>query len=110
VVDVPCVLSPRIEDNLLITVARLNRRDDALDRIVAEDWADTGLDAKLEPVSLGCELAEEGFVLPDRVSLVVGDRPAATDPARIDNRAAFASGPWLCLNLLLDFTAEAIGV
>ena len=53
---------------------------------------------------------EERLVLADRLALVVEDRPAAADPARLDDWPAVDQRPRLGLDLLLDLAAEAVGV
>ena len=83
VVDIPGLLPPGIEDDLLVGVVGMERGDHALDRVVAEDGADAD---RRWPNSNWCVAAEERLVLADRLALVVEDRPAAADPARIDDR------------------------
>ena len=123
VVDIPGLLPPRIEDDLLPGVIRVQRGDDALDGVVEQDRADADAHVELEAVGVG----EERLVLPDRLAFVVEDRPAAADPARADIvrrhlrlaiRAhddlavgiALGHRPRLGLDLLLDLAAEAVGV
>ena len=79
VVDVVGRLLPRVEDDLLLGVVRVQRGDDALDRVVEQHRADADLHAELEAM----RVAEERLVLADRLALVVEDRPAAADPARV---------------------------
>ena len=106
VVDVVGGLLPRVEHDLLVGVVRVQRGDDALDRVVEQHRADADLHAELEAVGG----AEERLVLADRLALVVEDGPAAADPARVDHRAAFDQRPGLGLDLLLDLAPEAVGV
>ena len=83
--------------------------DHVLDRVVAEDGADTDLVGELELV----RRAEEGLVLADRLALVVENGPAAADPARISHwRIGIIQVEWpgLGLDLLLDLAAKAIGI
>ena len=121
VVDVPGLLPPGVEDDLLLGVVGVQRGDDAPDRVVEEHRADADRDVELEAVRVG----EERLVLADRLALVVEDGPAAADPARVDvvgviaagrprprrSRRGVAPGPArLGLDLLLDLAAEAVGV
>ena len=85
VVDVPGLLPPRIEDDLLPGVVGMQRRDDAPERVVEQDRADA---VAARSNSKRVRGAEERLVLPDRLALVVEDRPAAADPARARRRAA----------------------
>ena len=50
VVDVVGGLLPGVEDHLLVGVVRVQRGDDALDRVVEQHRADADLDAELEAV------------------------------------------------------------
>ena len=60
----------------------MQRRDHPLDRIVEQDRTDPDLLAELEGVCV----VEERLVLPDRLTFVVENGPAAADPARVDDR------------------------
>ena len=123
VVDVPGLLPPRIEDDLLPGVVRVQRGDHALDRVIEQHRADADAHVELEAVGVG----EERLVLADGLALVVEDRPAAAHPARADVvrrhlrlaiRAhddlpvCIAPGhrSRLGLDLLLDLAAKAVGV
>ena len=55
-------------------------------------------------------VVKERLVLPDRLALVVEDRPAAADPARADPRPTVDERTGLGLDLLLDLAAEAVGI
>ena len=107
VVDVLARLLPRVEHHLLVGVVRVQRGDDALDRVVEQHRADADANvAELEAV----RGAEERLVLADRLALVVEDRPAAADPARVRRPGRLRQRPGLGLDLLLDLAAEAVGV
>ena len=80
--------------------------NNAFNRVIEQDGADTDLHAELETV---CR-AEKRFVLADRFALVIKDHPAASDPAWIGDRASFDQRPRLGLDLLLDLATEAVGV
>ena len=92
----------------------MQRGDHALDRVVEQDRAHA--DRARRTRSGACR-AEERLVLPDRLALVVEDRPATADPARGDVYGRLrlialprAERPRLGLDLLLDLAAEAIGI
>ena len=78
VVDVPGLLPPRVEHDLLPGMVGMQRRDHALQRVVEQDRADADTHVELELVRRG----EERLVLAHRLALVVEDRPTAADPAR----------------------------
>ena len=80
VVDVVGRLLPGVEDDLLVGVVRVQRGDDALDRVVEQHRADAGV-GHLALGFVQMRGAEERLVLPDRLALVVEDRPARADPA-----------------------------
>src|SRR5262249_47390129 len=101
----------------------MKRRDHALDRIIEEYGADADAHVELEAVVV----REERLVLADGLSLIVEDGPATADPARAEvvgrhHRQAIGSDDnlaigvarryrsRLCLDLLLDLAAEAIGI
>ena len=123
VVDVEGHLPPGIEDDLLVGVVGVQRGDDALDRVVEQDRADTDAHAELEAV----RVAEERLVLADGFALVVVDGPAAAHPSGADVAGGHLGLPvcadddlaiavparcraGLGLDLLLDFPSEAVGV
>ena len=106
VVDVPIYLLPWIEDYLLIGVVRVQRGNDARDRIVEKNRADANDRGELKIM----RATEERLVLPDRLALVVEDGPATADPSWVDCGASFDERTGLCLNLLLDLATEAVGV
>src|ERR1043166_2354619 len=65
----------------------------------------------IELETMSC--AEKRLVLSDRLSLIIEDRPAASDPARVCGRRLRVieiERSRLALNLLLDFATEAVGV
>src|SRR5262249_50971843 len=95
VVDVVTGLPPGVEDHLLIGPVRVQRGDDALDRVVEQRRADAGRHAELE----GMRGGEEGLVLADRIALVVEDGPAGAHPSRLRLRTR------LRLSLLLYLPA-----
>src|SRR6266576_706043 len=103
-------LAPGVEDDFLVRVVRVQRRDDSLHRIIEQHRTDPNLRAELEPMALFGTLAEEGLVLTNWFPFVVEDRPATPNPARVDFRATFDQGARLGLNLLLNLSAESIGV
>ena len=86
----------------------MQRRDDALQRIVEERAADAPfLDAELR------RRAEERLVLPDRLALVVVDFLSRADPAGIGDRRlgiAEIERAGLRLDLGLRLAAEAVGI
>src|SRR5215510_11796888 len=84
----------------------MDRGDDALDRVVKQYGADAHRPREFKLV----RGAEERFILPDRVALVVEDRPSAAHPARTDLRPAISKWPRFGLKLLLNFATEAVGV
>src|SRR5919112_1273474 len=110
VVDVVRRLLPGIGDDFLPGMIRVQRRDDALERIVEQDGADTDLNTELESVAFLRELAEKRLVLADGFSLVVEDGPAAAYPAQVDVWPAFDQRPRLGLELFLDLAPKAVGV
>ena len=84
----------------------MERRNDALHRVVKEDRTDAdGLCAN----SNACG-TEERLVLTHGFPLVVEDGPAAADPAWIDVWAARDKRAGLGLDLLLDLAPEAVGI
>src|SRR5215204_2718603 len=123
VIDVPALLPPRIEDDLFPSVIWMKGGDNTGSRIVEEDRAHADRYVKLEAVSVG----KKWFELADRIAFIIEHRPAAADPARAevvrrhlrlairpndDLPVCIAPGhrPSLCLDLLLDLPAEAVGV
>ena len=110
VVYVPAFLSPRCEDDLFVGVIRMKCGDHALHGIVEQDRRDTGI-GHLRFRFVQVRAAEEGFVLFDRLALVVEDCPAAGDPAWLDDgRAIGRERTCLGLRLALGFAAEAVAV
>ena len=84
----------------------MKRGDDARGRIIEQRGTYPALDREFELVRGG----EEGFVLPDWLALVVEDRPAAADPARVDVGATRVHRSGLGGNFGLDCAAVAIRV
>ncbi len=82
----------------------MQRGDHAPDWIVEEGRIDAHCSGELEAVGS----AEERLVLPDRLSLVVEDRPAAAHPAWFDVRASFLDRSGLGLDLTLNGAAKAV--
>ena len=80
VVDVPGLQVPGIEDDFLVRVVGIDGCDYPSRRVVAKDRADPDLHAELELVPGSRELAEERLILPNRLALVVEDRPAGSRP------------------------------
>ena len=80
IVDISTLLPARIEDHLFVGVIGMQCSNHALDRVMEEGRAHSNLVAKAEVVSV----VEEWLVLSDRLSLVVEDGPATSDPARVD--------------------------
>ena len=108
IVDVVARLLPRIEDGLLIGIVRMQRRGDALHRVVEERAAHAPcLDAELR---VG---AEERLVFPDRLALVVVDFLSRGDPAGIGDRGggiAEIERTGLRLGLGLRVAAETVRI
>ena len=132
VVDVVGRLLPGVEDDLLVGVVRVQRGDDALDRVVEQHRADAGV-GHLALGLVQVRGAEERLVLPDRLALVVEHRAARADPAvrrgglhqlalRVADsspglRSAASAGvsapqriARFGLDLLLDLAPEAVGI
>src|SRR5215208_6606361 len=103
-------LLPRVGDDLVVGVVRVQSGDDAPDRVVEQHRADADSNTELEAVALFGKLAEEGLVLADGFALVVEDGPAAAHPAWANDRPTFDERPWLGLDLSLDLAAEPVGV
>src|SRR5579859_183474 len=101
---------PGIKNNLFVGLVRVNRRDHALDRVVAKDRTDSNLHAELKLVALGGKLTEKGLVLSHRLALIVENSPAATNPTRIDDRPFVRNRAGFGLDLPLNFTAKSIGI
>src|SRR5262249_33806381 len=55
-------------------------------------------------------IVEERLELPDRLTLVVENRPASCDPPWIHQRAAIRHGTLLGRDLALYFAAESVGI
>src|SRR5258708_2693614 len=70
IVDIPRILMPGVEDDLLIGLVRMQRGHNPFDWVVTQDGTDSDLHPELELMSLG-ELREEGFVLANGLALVV---------------------------------------
>src|SRR5262245_548304 len=116
VVDVVRRLPPGIENDFLVGMIGMQHGNDTLDRIVKEDRAYAHHYAEFKAVITEegtvwpMAFAEEGFVLADRLALVVEDGPAAADPARINNRPVFDERPWLGVNFFLDLSAKSVRI
>src|SRR5690606_10738510 len=95
-----------IKNEFLPGVMRVEGCNDATDRIVEECRADTNSDAKLKCVIV----AEKGFVLLNRLALIVENGPPARRPARADDIATFFNRSRLGLHLGLDGAAKAVRI
>jgi hypothetical protein len=106
VVDVVGGLLPGVEDDLLVSVVRVQRGDDALGRVVEQHRADAD---GCTPNSKPCVALKKGSYcrtgLPLLLKMV---QPLPTQ--RGLHGAAFHQRPGLGLDLLLDLAAEAVGV
>src|SRR3954468_4755830 len=100
------LFTPWIENDLLPRLVWMQRRDDAAGRVVEQDRAHANLAAEPEVVGI----VEKRFVLPDRFALVVEDRPAGADPARVGDRTAIDERSRLGGNLVLNLAAEPVGI
>src|SRR5436190_11285015 len=106
VVEVVARLLPRVEHDVLIRMVGMKCCNDPLDWVVEQDWAHTHLVAKLEIV----RVIKERLILADGFALVVENRPAAADPARINHRITLDHRTWFRLNFLLDLTPKTVGI
>src|SRR5215212_8623541 len=108
VVHVPRLLSPRIEDDLLVGVVGMQRGNGALGGVVEERAANAVLlDAEM------MRRAKERLVLPHRLALVVVNLRSSADPAWIEQgRSGIVrvERPGLRLDLGLRLAPEAIGI
>src|SRR6185503_10625362 len=99
VVDVVDGLLPRIENNLLPRVIRVQRCHNALGWVVEERATDAVLlDAEV------MRRAEEWLVLPHRLAFVVVDSRVCANPPRLDERPGFG------LDFRLHLTPETIRI
>src|SRR5215472_15112934 len=101
---------PGLEYNLLIGLIGVQCSNQSVGRIVAKNRTHACFYPELELVALARQLAEERLILPDRLTFVIENGPAAAHPSWIDNRSVVYDRAWFRLDLLLNLAAKSIGV
>ena len=101
---------PGIEDDLLVGVVGMERRDHALDRVVAEDGADSDLHAELELVPFVASWLKNGSYWRTGLPLLLKMVQPLPTQRGLTTGPPSTTGPGLGLNLLLNLAAEAVGV
>src|SRR5262249_48396823 len=97
---------PRVEAGLVPGVVGVEGADEPPERVIELCGADPSNPTDLHPV-VRCE---ERLVLAHRLAFVVEDRPTTGDPPKLHIGTARLERAGLSADLLLNLTAEAVGV
>src|SRR5215472_14880352 len=109
IVDIPRLQMPGIEYHLFISLIGINLCPHSFSRVIENNRAYTRRDPELKLVTLSGKLAEERFILANRIALIIENGPAAPDPARINYWSSIHYRTGCCLGFLLRLTTESIG-
>ncbi len=106
VIHIIGLLVPRIKDHFFVSIIRMQGGHNTLDRIIEQD----GAYPDFFPIPEIVAIVKERLVLSYRLAFVVENRPAGSNPTRIDNWSTVLHCPRFGRDLRLNLTFESVRI